>query len=392
MKGFLNQLIDEIDFQRLKQEDLAKKISISGGNLSKNLSGNREFNFWTVVKLLNILYEGNTMKKKELIHKFCTTTVSKKNSRIAMEYANTIGDLELLGLLIEKEKTSSLAINREWAYVYELVWKRGKGILTGTSFLEELELRKNSRIIKTKEMHVLLGILTFYTMYDLERFNSLFDYAEVLLPEVNNIQDEFVKTAFSTRIKEGLAYAYLTAEKIEECRALCHQIINTDDMNNCLTLLQASAFVYLGESYMLEDYSQAEWHIKKSLSTIGDCLFERMKKRKKNILNTYAFFKLINGKQVDFIEECGEAEKAFNEIVNGDKEVAKKILKDLKIKNGKLSAMQTCILGLANGDEDLVKEAIKIYECGGNLFYSKFAKILLEDIYRYGTIYVGGAK
>ena len=35
-----------------------------------------------------------------------------KNSRIAMEYANTIGDLELLGLLIEKEKTSSLAINR----------------------------------------------------------------------------------------------------------------------------------------------------------------------------------------------------------------------------------------------------------------------------------------
>ena len=75
--------------------------------------------------------------------------------------------------------------------------------------------------------------------------------------------------------------------------------------------------------------------------------------------------------------------------------VIKKLQKDIKgfeNKNGKLSAMQTCILGLANGDEDLVKEAIKIYECGGNLFYSKFAKILLEDIYRYGTIYEGGAK
>lgn len=65
---------------------------------------------------------------------------------------------------------------------------------------------------------------------------------------------------------------------------------------------------------------------------LGDCPFERMAKRRKNILNTYAFLKLIYGKQVDFIEECGEAEKAFNEIVNGDKEVAKKILNDLKIK------------------------------------------------------------
>ncbi|MBJ7951876.1 AimR family lysis-lysogeny pheromone receptor [Bacillus cereus] len=392
MEKVLSQLIDKIDFKRLKQDELAKVLGISGGSFSKNLSGKRQFNFWNVVKLLNILCEDDMMKKKDLIHRFSIVTTSKKNSRIAMEYANALGDLELLELMIEKEKKSSLAINREWAYVYELVWKRGKGNLTGTSFLEELEHRKNSRKIKTKEMQVLLGILTFYTMYDLERFNSLFDYAEVLQPEVNNIEDDFIRIAYTMRIKEGLAYAYLTAEKIEECRSLCHEIINTNDENNCLLILKASAFVYLGESYMMEDYSKSEWHIKEALSVLGDCPFERMAKRRKNILNTYAFLKLIYGKQVDFIEECGEAEKAFNEIVNGDKEVAKKILNDLKIKNVELSAMQTCILGIANDDTELVNKAIKMYECAGNIFYSKFAKILLVDINRYGTIYKGDVK
>lgn len=118
-------------------------------------------------------------------------------------------------------------------------------------------------------MQVLLGILTFYTMYDLERFNSLFDYAEVLQPEVNNIEDDFIRTAYTMRIKEGLAYAYLTAEKIEECRSLCHEIINTNDENNCLLILKASAFVYLGESYMMEDYSKSEWHIKGGAKCAG---------------------------------------------------------------------------------------------------------------------------
>ena len=54
--------------------------------------------------------------------------------------------------------------------------------------------------------------------------------------------------------------------------------------------------------------------------------------------------------------------------------------------------MQTCILGIANDDTELVNKAIKMYECAGNIFYSKFAKILLVDINRYGTIYKGDVK
>ncbi|PDY49296.1 AimR family lysis-lysogeny pheromone receptor, partial [Bacillus cereus] len=106
--------------------------------------GKSQFNFWNMIKLLNILYVDNVLKKKEMIHKFCSVTKSKQNLRIAMEYANSTGDLELLKLIVDIEKTSSLAMNREWAYVYELVWMRSKGVVSGKNLLEKLEDRKKS--------------------------------------------------------------------------------------------------------------------------------------------------------------------------------------------------------------------------------------------------------
>lgn len=39
LKKFLDRIIDEIDFQRKNQEDIAKIVGISPGTLSKNLTG-----------------------------------------------------------------------------------------------------------------------------------------------------------------------------------------------------------------------------------------------------------------------------------------------------------------------------------------------------------------
>lgn len=76
---FLSSIIDEIDFQRRNQEDISKELGISGGALSKNLSGKTQFNFWNMIKLLNILYDDDVLRKKEMLHKFCSVTKSKQN-------------------------------------------------------------------------------------------------------------------------------------------------------------------------------------------------------------------------------------------------------------------------------------------------------------------------
>lgn len=231
---FLAELINDIDFQKRNQEDVAKEIGITPGTFSKNLSGKNQFGFWKLIKLLDILYENDINKKRKMLCAFCSVTTSKKNLRIAMEYANAKGDLLLLKFIVDQEKNSSLAMNREWAYVYELVWQRSSGVIAKQELLDRLEDRKGSKVIKTKEMKILYGILTCYTMCDLETYTSLFEYADVLLPKVDDISDSFIKTAYLGRIKECLSFAYLVQEKLENLRSTCHEILELDDPDCCL--------------------------------------------------------------------------------------------------------------------------------------------------------------
>lgn len=390
LSKFLGSLIDTIDFQRRSQGDLAKEMGIAGGTLSKNLSGKTQFGFWSLVKLLNILYD-DINKKQEMLYTFCSVTTSKINLRIAMEYANAKGDLQLLKLIVDREKTSSLAMNREWAYAYELVWMRSSGILQGKALLDELEERKKRKIIKTEEMKVLYGILTFYTMYDLEKFNSLFDYAEVMQPNIELISDEFIRTAYSGRIKEGLSYAYLMQDKIAKARELCHEILHLKDDKDCFLLLRASALVYLAESYTFDSYERANWYINKSLDMLDLCQSERANKRKESILTTYAFIKFVNQKELDNIKIYHPAEEAFFEIVKGNNQKAVEILSELESNKGFLTPMQYCYLGIAKNDVTLIENAIVQFECEGNRFYSKFPKKMLVKLTKNGIMCEGGA-
>jgi len=384
--GFLKVLVDDIDFQKKSQEDLAKEIGISGGTFSKNLTGKSQFSFWNLVKLLNILYENDINKKRQMLFTFCSITTSKKNVRIAMEYANAKGDLQLLKSLVDSEKNSSLAMNREWAYVYELVWLRSSGSIKKQELLAKIEDRKGSKVIKTKEMKVLYGILTYYTMYDLKKYNSLFEYAGVLVPEVEEITDNFIKSSYLGRIKEGLAYAYLVQDNLEKSRSLCHEILDIENIEGCFHLLRASAFVYLAESYTFECYDSASMYIKESLKQLEPYYFEREKYRRQRILNTYAFIKLVNKKNLENIKIYHFAEKSLLEIVKGNYINAVNILNDLEKKNGYLTPMQYCYLGIAKDDISLIEKSIMLFECEGDRFYSKFPKKIMAEFNKNGMI------
>ncbi|MDX5769677.1 AimR family lysis-lysogeny pheromone receptor [Bacillus thuringiensis] len=384
--GFLKVLVDDIDFQKRSQEDLAKEIGISGGTFSKNLTGKSQFSFWNLIKLLNILYENDINKKRQMLFTFCSVTTSKKNVRIAMEYANAKGDLQLLKSLVDSEKKSSLAMNREWAYVYELVWLRSSGSIEKQKLLAKIEDRKGSKVIKTKEMKVLYGILTYYTMYDLKKYNSLFEYAGVLVPEVEAITDNFIKSSYLGRIKEGLAYAYLVQDNLEKSRSLCHEILDIENIEGCFHLLRASAFVYLAESYTFECYDSASRYIKESLKQLEPYYFEREKYRRQRILNTYAFIKLVNKKNLENIKIYHCAEKSLLEIVKGNYINAVNILNDLEKENGYLTPMQYCYLGIAKDDISLIEKSIMLFECEGDRFYCKFPKKIMAEFNKNGMI------
>ncbi|PFM65442.1 hypothetical protein COJ48_06225 [Bacillus cereus] len=387
--SFLSILIDGIDNQRRIQEELAKEVGVSSGAFSRNLAGKSQFGFWNLIKLLNILYGNDIVKKQQMIYTFCSVTTSKKNLRIAMEYANVKGDLILLKQVVDQEKTSSLAMNREWAYAYELVWLRGTGTIQDTELLDKLEERKKRKVIKTNEMKALYDILTCYTMYDLENFNSLFEYAALLKPKIDEITDNFIRTAFEGRMKEFLSYAYLMHDDVGKARELCQEILKIKNQEDSFALLKTSALVYLAESYTFECYDTSAKYIKQALSLLEPGYFDRAKQREKQILNTYAFIKMVNRRDLDDIKVFHPAEESFLEIIKGNKDKAIVILSDLERKNGFLAPIEYCYLGLAKNDIKLIKKSIELFECAANRFYSKFPKKILGYYNKNGIICEG---
>ncbi|KIP25083.1 hypothetical protein BG10_1647 [Bacillus thuringiensis serovar morrisoni] len=77
---------------------------------------------------------------------------------------------------------------------------------------------------------------------------------------------------------------------------------------------------------------------------------------------------------MDKIKIYHPAEESFLEIIRGNYANAIRILSDLEKKNGFLTPMQYCYLGIAKGDISLIEKSITLFECAGNRFYCQFPK------------------
>ncbi|UHJ50162.1 AimR family lysis-lysogeny pheromone receptor [Bacillus paranthracis] len=390
MKYWLANIIDQIDFQKKNREKISKALGISGPAFSKNLSGKTELGFLNMVKLVEDLYE-DSLDKKYMIHEFCKRATSKKNIRIAMEYGNALGDLELLRIAIQKGFESNNVKTYEWAHVYELVWLRAKKILTTDKFLEETENRKKSKALKNNETKIMYDILTLYSMYDCRDFKFINGYTETLQSKIAELPSQFIKDLYSNRIKEWLAYALLMDDQIEKSRDLCHSILNVNDEYGYLRLLKVSALGYLGESYV-ENYEQSLWYLNKGIEMLDQLHNEKAENRKKEFLNMRSYIRMIHQKDMHDLQIFDVGEEALKYIVTDEKEKAVAILRAYEKENGNLSPMKLCYLGMALEDRKLLEKSIELFHSQGCKFYSYLPKNALVDINKNGIIYKGDVK
>ncbi|PGE75624.1 AimR family lysis-lysogeny pheromone receptor [Bacillus toyonensis] len=390
MKYWLANIVDQIDFQRKNRENIAKSLGISGPAFSKNLSGKTELGFLNMVKLVEDLFE-DPFEKTYMIHEFCKRINSKKNIRIAMEYGNALGDLELLRIAIQRGFTSNNVKTYEWSCVYELVWMRSKKIISNASFIEELEERKKSKIVKNEEMKIMLDILTLYTMYDLRDFKLLNKRIEKLQCKIEEIPNKFIRDLYSNRVREWYAYALLMDEQIEKSREVCHVILNAHDEQGYLHLLKVSALGYLGESYV-DNYEQAVWYLNKGIVLLNQCQLEKAQNRKKDFLNMRSYLRMIHGKDMHDLQIYDEGEWSLYYIVTGNRERAIRILRNKELIDSSLSPMKLCYLGWALEDKETLKKSIELFCSQGCKFYSYLPRKMLVEINKNGIIYTGDAK
>lgn len=374
MQEVLNKISNQINFHRMSTRKIGKQIKTTHVTISNFLNGKTQMRSNTYGELLREVFPDDINTRRMCCDKYFSKTNKPFNKRLAMDYLAVHGELDLLKKLIDTEKISHDRDNREWANIYELIFLRNKGELSGSKLHKRLHQTKKEMKISTTEMQILFEILALFATADQGNFKLMNDTAVILIEEVNSISDSYIKLSFEYKIKECMVQGLLMSGEIEKAREVCHEIINREELRRRFPMIVATAYATLGESYTFESFDKATYYIGKAIELLAKKLNDRMRLRNDMMLNTIEFLKIKWKIDLDSVHPIHLAEKSYLEIQLGNNEKAIQMLEKLKEENRELSAFQLYYLALAKNDKTLFVESLNKFERLGNIFYSQLPK------------------
>ncbi|MHA4074527.1 AimR family lysis-lysogeny pheromone receptor [Bacillus cereus] len=374
MQEILNKISKQINFHRMSTRKIGKRINTTHVTISNFLNGKSQMKSNTYGELLKEVFPDDVNTRRICCERYFSQTDKPMNKRLALDYLAVHGEQELLKQLIDVEKTSHDKDTREWAFVYELVYLRNKGELSGKSLQKRLHQAKKEIKISTTEMQVLFEILSLFATADRRNFKLMNDTAVILLEEIDAISDPYIKLSFEYKIKECMIQGLLMSGEVEKARATCHEIINREELRRRFPMIVATAYGTLGESYTFESFETATHYIRQAIELLEKKLNARMSLRNDMMVNTIEFLKIMWKIELNSVRPIHIAEKAYLEIQLGNNEKAIQMLENLKEDNGELSAFQLYYLALAKNDKALFVESLNKFEQLGNIFYSQLPK------------------
>ncbi|HDR4368833.1 TPA: hypothetical protein QCP64_005342 [Bacillus cereus] len=370
----LNKISNQINFHRMSTRKIGKQINTTHVTISNFLNGKSQMRSNTYGELLKEVFPDDVNTRRVCCERYFSQTDKPMNKRLAMDYLAVHGEQELLKQLIDVEKISHDRDTREWAYVYELVYLRNKGELSGKSLQKRLHQAKKEIKLSTTEMRVLFEILSLFATADRRNFKLMNDTAVILFEEIDLISDPYIKLSFEYKIKECMIQGLLMSGEVEKARTTCHEIINREELRRRFPMIVATAYGTLGESYTFESYETATYYISKAIELLEKKLNARMSLRNDMMINTIEFLKIKWKVDLNNVHPIHLAEKAYLEIQLGNNEKAIQMLKSLEEANGELSAFQLYYMALAKNDKSLFVESLNKFERLGNIFYSQLPK------------------
>ncbi|AJH60109.1 putative prophage helix-turn-helix protein (plasmid) [Bacillus cereus] len=374
MQEILNKISNQINFHRMSTRKIGKRINTTHVTISNFLNGKSQMKSNTYGELLKEVFPDDVNTRRMCCERYFSQTDKPMNKRLAMDYLAVHGEQELLKQLIDKEKTSHDKDNREWAYVYELIYLRNKGELSGNKLQKRLHQAKKEIKLSTTEMQILFEILSLFATADRRNFKVMNDTAVILLEEIDLISDPYLKISFEYKIKECMIQGLLMSGEVEKARTTCHEIINKEELRRRFPMIVATAYGTLGESYTFESFEMATHYINQAIEMLEKKLNARMSLRNDMMVNTIEFLKIMWKVGLNNVHPIHIAEKAYLQIQLGNNEKAIQMLERLKEENGELSAFQLYYLALAKNDKNLFAESLNKFEQLGNIFYSQLPK------------------
>ncbi|PHA10405.1 hypothetical protein COE65_14550 [Bacillus sp. AFS051223] len=373
MKKLMSEVLETINSNNLSIRKLATEVDISRTTLWNGLHTNHEMKLEAFIKLMKKMYT-NPKEIRMKIKTFIMKCTSDLNIRKALCYCQASGEYDLLHFLVRKHKENDDL--KKYIVIYELFNKRNKNEARGRK-LENMVYDLN--VSKDAECKTLIEMLLTICMYDSANYSAMIPHANKtkgLLPKIKN---SLVHDYLQMHYYERLAYVELLNSNVEQSRIVCNKILQSE---LDLQFIKATALCCLGESYIFTDVLKAEEYILKAEEYILkaiDCLkdvpsFQQTRKYKA-FKTTLAFIYIEFGFNLDKIDfSCIEqADVAFYEAKYGDREVAKRILKNIENDNDKLSPFQLYYLSYAypEKNKEYLNKSLEEFAKNGNIFYIK---------------------
>lgn len=392
MEAILTKMHEALKSNGYTNRQLAKRFDVTHTTVNSYFKNQSKFDFMHFVDVLRLFEPKDIEFRRECIKKIIPS-LSHKNLKLALEVLDMFGEYDLQQLVInkiqsyklkeknenqeeKKKKSNSKTIRTNIKLVgfYQLLRKRSENGITKEDFFSEANLIRKKIKITENEVQILSDLAVMYSYLDLSNYKMVDEYVKRIVPLINEIPKQTLGNSLSFRVKEMQGITYMHKENdINNARRVCLEIIH--DPLNYYVSTKAVAYCKLGESYIFEDYEIAKSYIEKSLELLGEYpTNEKLKLRRKKVLNVLLFLKLYHKCELDTInpKDLDLAELAFLKINLNEVDEAIKILKGLEEENGFLSGFQLYYMGLAVGGEEGKKyfeKSIEFFSKTGDFFY-----------------------
>lgn len=351
-----------LERKNINANELAKRINITPGNLSKFLNKKIEVGFST---FLSIAMELIPEEEMELMDKYARLCNKPENIRLCMEYASRYRMNELLAFLIKKAKRMKNNQTVELAMLYELLEK----LVSGKAPYNLPELCMNCKA-SHEESKMLRRIIFIYNMHVHRKFDFLYAIANRLEERIEKMSDSCFKKSFKDRVFMIFADAYSFKYDMEKCREYSYRIIQSPYSRG----QEAGKACYnLGMSYLFEDAEKALFFMGESIKAYTEFGFENDAKQIKESIIPFVknFYNLYDDESS--IEEPEEIAHYYAK--NGKSEEALKILNKLE-ENPYTDYLKGLCYADEKGVEFLYKSMI-FFERNGDKFCSQLPKLEL---------------
>ncbi|HDT6579518.1 TPA: hypothetical protein QFT23_005815 [Bacillus cereus] len=371
MRELMKKIKKQADKLELTFPEIERQTGVDRVVITDAVSGNTaEMKFDNFLLITAVLYE-NMEERKTVLNEFISLLENPLNVRKSLVFYQGIGEFENIDILIEEHKDNDKL--RKYLCVYKFFNMRNKNEKKGQLLIDELDKKSFSM---EAECGVLVNMIYSFSMYDIFNIRAMHPYSNKVEKHLNDMTRGFIKSCLELHYKDRVAYIKLFNDELEECRALCNEVL---DSALEITVIKATAMCCVGESYMFDDQLLAEKWLLDSINYLDQHGVSRDSRKYIAFHTTLNFLYIEFGFNLDKInfDYIDTSELGYYIGLYKDKKKGLKMIYNLVAERGS-SPFTDYYIARINEDLEGLERALIRFERVANYHYAKAVRRTIE--------------